>query len=61
MTPPTSSPLAVPTPVFALPVQTLWVYPDLSPRHGPVVGSDLLRVHRDDVLALVVVDQVHVL
>ena len=58
---PPSSPLSSATPVLALPVQTLGVDADGALGHGSVVGVNLLHVHGDDVLALVIVDQVQVL
>ena len=42
-------------------MQTLGVDADGALGHGSVVGVNLLHVHGDDVLALVIVDQVQML
>lgn len=56
-----SSPLSTPTPVLSLPMQTFGINADGAFGHSSVVGLYLLRVHGDDVLSLVVVDQVQML
>ena len=48
-------------PVLGSPLDALWVYPDLPLIHGSGVLLQYFLRQADDVLALVVLDQVHVL